>query len=99
MSFNGAPVMAATVVAVDVGKNKAALAVTSADRHRLFGPAEFAMTAPALAGVLARVCGCAAGGTGQGWGGGSRALSPAAAGVRCLAIGLGGLGAQSGSGQ
>jgi transposase len=56
MSFNGAPVMAATVVAVDVGKNKAALAVTSADRHRLFGPAEFAMTAPALAGVLARVC-------------------------------------------
>jgi transposase len=56
MSFNGAPVMAATVVAVDVGKNKAALVVTSADRHRLFGPAEFAMTAPALAGVLARVC-------------------------------------------
>jgi transposase len=56
MSVNGAPVMAATVVAVDVGKNKAALAVTGADRHRLFGPAEFAMTAPALAGVLARVC-------------------------------------------
>jgi hypothetical protein len=48
MSVNGAPVMAATVVAVDVGKNKAALAVTGADRHRLFGPAEFAMTAPAL---------------------------------------------------
>jgi transposase len=56
MSFNGAPVMAATVVAVDVGKNRAALAVTSADRHRLFGPADFAMTAPALAGVLERVC-------------------------------------------
>jgi len=56
MSFNGAPVMAATVVAVDVGKNKAALLVTSADRHRLFGPAEFAMTAPALAAVLQRVC-------------------------------------------
>ena len=47
MSFNGAPVMAATVVAVDVGKNKAALAMTSADRHRLFGPVDFAMTAPA----------------------------------------------------
>ena len=38
MSINGAPVMAASVVAVDVGKNKAALSVTSADRHRLFGP-------------------------------------------------------------
>jgi transposase len=56
MSFNGAPVMAATVVAVDVGKNKAALSVTSSDRHRLFGPAEFAITAPALAAVLQRVC-------------------------------------------
>jgi hypothetical protein len=44
MSFNGAPVMAATVVAVDVGKNKAALSITSADRHRLFSPADFAMT-------------------------------------------------------
>jgi transposase len=31
------------------------LSVTSADRHRLFGPAEFAMTAPALAAVLQRV--------------------------------------------
>ena len=99
MSFNGAPVMAATVVAVDVGKNKAALVVTSADRHRLFGPAEFAMTAPALAGVLARVCAVLPGGTGEGWGGGGRALSPAAAGIRGLAIGLGGFGAQSGSGQ
>lgn len=55
MSINGAPVMAATVVAVDVGKNTAALSVTSADRHRLFGPAEFVMTAPALAAVLERV--------------------------------------------
>ena len=56
MSINGASVMAASVVAVDVGKNKAALSVTSAERHRLFGPAEFAMTAPALAAVLQRVC-------------------------------------------
>jgi transposase len=55
MSFNGAPVMAATVVAVDIGRNKAALSVTSADRHRLFGRAGFAMTAPALAAVLDRV--------------------------------------------
>ena len=30
--------------------------MTSADRHRLFGPADFAMTAPALAAVLERVC-------------------------------------------
>jgi hypothetical protein len=56
MSINGASVLAASVVAVDVGKNKAALSVTSAERHRLFGPAEFAMTAPALAAVLERVC-------------------------------------------
>jgi transposase len=56
VSINGVSVMAASVVAVDVGKNKAALSVTSAERHRLFGPAEFAMTAPALAAVLQRVC-------------------------------------------
>jgi hypothetical protein len=56
MSFNGAPVVAASVVAVDVGKNKAALAVTHAARHRLFGPVEFAMTAPAVAAVVERVC-------------------------------------------
>jgi hypothetical protein len=31
MSINGAPVVAASVVAVDVGKNTAALSVTSAD--------------------------------------------------------------------
>src|SRR6476659_1705163 len=55
MSFNGASVMAASVVAVDVGKNRAALSITGADRHRLFGPADFAMTAPALAAVLERV--------------------------------------------
>jgi transposase len=56
VSFIGAPVVAASVVAVDVGKNEAALAVTSADRYRLFGPVDFAMTAPALAAVLERVC-------------------------------------------
>jgi transposase len=55
MSFNGAPVMAASVVAVDVGNNTAALSITSADRQRLFGPAEFVMTVPALAAVLQRV--------------------------------------------
>jgi len=56
MSINGAPVVAASVVAVDVGKNKAALSATDADRHRLLGPVDFAMTAPALAAVLGRVC-------------------------------------------
>ena len=56
MSINGAPVMAATVVAVDVGKNTAVLLVTDAVRHRLFGPMEFAMTASAVAAVVERVC-------------------------------------------
>src|SRR5829696_968476 len=56
MSINGAPVMAASVVAVDVGKNMAALSATDADRRRLFGPVDFAMTAPAFAAVLERVC-------------------------------------------
>ena len=56
MSINGAPVMAASVVAVDVGKNTAVLSVTDAGRRRLLGPVEFAMTAPAVAAVLERVC-------------------------------------------
>ena len=56
MSINGAPVMAATVVAVDVGKNTAALSVTDAARHRLLGPVQFMMSAPAVAAVLERVC-------------------------------------------
>ena len=83
----------------DVGKNKAALSVTGADRHRLFGPAEFVMTAPALATVLDRVCAVLPAGAVKGWGGGSRALSPTAAGIGGVAGGLGGFGAQSGSGQ
>ena len=61
MSINGAPGMAATVVAVDVGKNTAALSVTDAARHRLLGPVQFMMTAPAVAGVLEQVCCPAAG--------------------------------------
>ena len=56
MSINGAPVMAASVVAVDVGKNTAALSVTNAERRRLLGPVEFAMTAPAVAAVVEWVC-------------------------------------------
>ena len=55
MSINGAPVTAVTVVAVDVGKNRAALSVTDPDRRRLLGPVDFAMTAPALTAMsLAR---------------------------------------------
>jgi hypothetical protein len=46
MSINGAAVMAATVVAVDVGKTTAALSVTDAARHRLLGPVLFTMTTP-----------------------------------------------------
>jgi len=55
MSINGAPMMAASVVAVDVGKNTAALSVTDAARRRLLGPVDFAMSAPAVAAVLERV--------------------------------------------
>jgi transposase len=56
MAINGAPVMAATVVAVDVGKNRAVLSVTDAERRRLLDPVEFAMTAPGVTAVLRRVC-------------------------------------------
>src|SRR5687767_2267203 len=48
-------------------------------------------------GASAGVCGVADG-TGQGWCGGSRALSPTVAWVGGVAGGLGGFGAQSGSG-
>jgi hypothetical protein len=47
MSINGPSVMAAAVVAVDVGKSKAMLSVSDAARHRLLGPVEFVMTASA----------------------------------------------------
>src|ERR1700712_4391651 len=46
---------ATVVVAVDVGKNCVPLSVTDANRHRLFGPVEFAMTRPALERVVARI--------------------------------------------
>ena len=62
MSINGAPVMAAMVVAVDVGKNTAVLSVTDSARQRFLGPVEFAMTAPAVAAVVERVCAVLPGG-------------------------------------
>ena len=58
MSVHAAPVTSSTVVvAVDVGKTSVALSVTDAERHRLFGPVEFAMTRSALAAVLGQVDG------------------------------------------
>ena len=47
--------MPAVVVAVDVGKNTVALSVTDAQRRRLLGPLDFAMTASGLAATLSRV--------------------------------------------
>lgn len=57
MSIQVAPASRTVVVAVDVGKNTVALSVTDAERRRLFGPVDFAMTRPALSGVVERVCG------------------------------------------
>ena len=83
--------MAASVVAVDVGKNKAALSIFKR------GPSPVVWSrrlrddrAGTGGGAGAGVC-CVAGGSGQGWGGGGRALSPAAAGIGGVAGGLGGL--------
>ena len=56
MSGDAGLIVASMVaVAVDVGKNVVALSATDAGRCRLFGPAEFTMTAPALRAVTARL--------------------------------------------
>ena len=84
MSLNGAPVMAAMVVAVDVGKNTAVLSVTDSARQRFLGPVEFAMTAPAVAAVVERVCAVLPGGAVKvGW----RRLGIIT--DRCLSLGCG----------
>jgi transposase len=44
------------VVAVDVGKTSFAVSVTAADRRRLFGPVEVAMTRPAVSELIGRIC-------------------------------------------
>ena len=81
MSINGAPVMAASVVAVDVGKNMAALSVTDAGSAPVARPGRLRDDrAGPRRGAGAGVC-CAAGCCGEGGGRGGRALSPAAAGV------------------
>jgi transposase len=55
VSVHVAPVTSSTiVVAVDVGKTSALLSVTDASRHRLFGPAEFAMNRTGLVAVIAQ---------------------------------------------
>ena len=54
MSLNGALAPAAAVVAVDVGKTKAAVLVSDAQRHRLLGPLEFSMTAGGVAQVITK---------------------------------------------
>lgn len=43
------------VVAVDVGKNTVACSVTDDQRHRLFGPVDFAMTRTGLNATLSRI--------------------------------------------
>ncbi len=56
VSVSAAPVTSATaVVAVDVGKTSVALSVTDSARCRLFGPAQFVMTGPALRAVTAQI--------------------------------------------
>lgn len=56
MFNHAAPVTSSTfVVAVDVGKTTVALSVTDAQRHRLLGPLDFAMTGPGLAATLRMV--------------------------------------------
>lgn len=54
MSVSVALTPAAAVVAVDVGKTKAAVLVTDAQRRRLLGPLEFSMTATGVAEMVAR---------------------------------------------
>lgn len=56
MFTHAAPVTASTVVvAVDVGKTTVALSVTDAQRHRLLGPIDFAMTGPGLTTTLKKI--------------------------------------------
>ena len=54
MSSSVALVPAAAVVAVDVGKTKAAVLVTDAARRRLLGPVEFPMTGAGLGRVISQ---------------------------------------------
>ena len=55
MSTSVALAPAAAVIAVDVGKTTAAVLVTDAARHRLFGPVDFPMTGPGLGEVIGKI--------------------------------------------
>lgn len=55
MSVPGVLPSSTVVVAVDVGKRSFAVSVTAADRRRLFGPVEVAMTGPAVSGLIGRI--------------------------------------------
>lgn len=56
MFNHAAPVTSSTVVvAVDVGKTTVAVSVTDAQRHRLLGPLDFAMTGPGLGATLKKI--------------------------------------------
>jgi hypothetical protein len=74
MSINGALGPAAAVVAVDVGKTKAAVLVSDAQRHRLLGPLELAMTAGGVS--LSPTVGCSIGVARLGGGGTEAARKP-----------------------
>jgi transposase len=54
MSSSVALASAAAVIAVDVGKTKAALLVSDAQRHRLLGPLDFSMAAAGVAQVISK---------------------------------------------
>ncbi len=54
-SGQSSSIVSPLVVAVDVGKTSVALSVTDAERRRLLGPVEFAMTRPALAAVTEQI--------------------------------------------
>jgi len=98
MSIKGAPVMAATVVAVDVGKEHGSV-IGHRRRPTLFArPGRLCDDrAGPRRGAGPGMC-CAAGCCGEGRDLGSWALSPSAAGGWGVAGGLGGVGAESGSG-
>ena len=57
MSVHGVlPSSSTVVVAIDVGKSSFAVSVTAADRRRLFGPVEVAMTGSAVSELIGRIC-------------------------------------------
>jgi transposase len=56
VSVDGVLPSSTVVVAVDVGERSFAVSVTAADRRRLLGPVEVAMTGPAVSELVGRIC-------------------------------------------